>query len=144
MEVLLALHALATIMMAGLIWFVQLVHYPLFPLVGAGDFVRYERQHTRRVTWIVAPLMGLEALTAIGLVLLTDGAAIRALAIVGLLLVALIWVSTAFVQVPCHRRLSVSFDMPTARRLVTTNWVRTVAWTLRAGLAVIIPAMMQP
>ena len=52
MGVLLALHTLATIMLAGLIWFVQLVHYPLFSFVGAGDFVRYEREHTRRVTWI--------------------------------------------------------------------------------------------
>ena len=72
MDVLLALHALATVTIAGLIWFVQLVHYPLFPLVGASDFVRYEREHTRRVTWIVAPLMILEAITAVALVLLVD------------------------------------------------------------------------
>lgn len=74
MDVLLALHALATMMMAGLIWFVQLVHYPLFPFVGASDFVRYEREHTRQVTWIVAPLMGLETVAAVALALLVDGA----------------------------------------------------------------------
>ena len=144
MDVLLALHAFATIMMAGLIWFVQLVHYPLFPFVGASDFVRFEREHTRRVTWIVAPLMSLEALTAIALVAVADGVAIRALTIVGALLVAIIWASTAFVQVPCHRRLSAGFDPPTARRLVATTWLRTLAWTVRAGLAIVLPTMMQP
>ena len=55
MVVLLAVYAPVTIMMAGLIWFVQLVHYPLFSLVGAPDIGRYEQEHTRRVMWIVGP-----------------------------------------------------------------------------------------
>jgi hypothetical protein len=143
MEVLLALHALATIMMAGLIWFVQVVHYPLFGFIDARDFVRYEQEHTRRVTWIVAPLMGLEALTATALVFLADSVAPRALAVAGLSLIAVIWASTALLQVPCHRRLSAGFDPLTARRLVTTNWLRTLAWTARAGLAIVLPEMIQ-
>ena len=42
MPLLLQLHALATIFMAGVIWFVQVVHYPLFRAVGrdvSGDDV---------------------------------------------------------------------------------------------------------
>ena len=143
MEVLLVPHTLATIMMAGLIWFVQLVHYPLFLFVGASDFARYEREHTRRVTWVVAPLMGMEALTAIVLVILAAGITMHVAAIVGLLLVAAIWASTAFVQVPCHRKLSTGYDLSTAQRLVTTNWLRTLAWTARAGVAMLMLAMMQ-
>ena len=142
MEMVLALHAVTTIMMAGLIWFVQLVHYPLLLLVGTSEFARYEQEHTRRVTWVVAPLMGTEALTAIALVILAAGMTMRVAAIVGLLLVAFIWASTAFVQVPCHRRLSTGFDLSTARRLVTTNWLRTLAWTARAGVAVLMLVMM--
>jgi len=144
MGMLLVLHALATIMMAGLIWFVQVVHYPLFALVDAGGFVRYEREHTRRVTWVVAPLMILEALTAAGLVFLADGVAARVLAIVGVVLVAIIWISTALLQVPCHRRLAGGFDASIARRLVTSNWLRTAAWTARAGIALALLAVMQP
>jgi hypothetical protein len=140
MTVLLALHTLATIMMAGLIWFVQLVHYPLFPLVGAREFTQYEREHTRRVTWIVAPLMSLEALTAIALVFRVDGAGMRGVAGAGLVLVAVIWASTAFLQVPCHRRLSAGFNLSTARRLVATNWLRSLAWSVRAGLALVLSA----
>jgi len=143
MEMVLALHAVTTIMMAGLIWFVQLVHYPLFLFVGAGEFARYEREHTRRVTWVVAPLMGIEALTAIVLVILAAGVTMRVAAITGLLLVAVIWVSTAFVQVPCHRELSTGFDLSTARRLVTANWLRTLAWTARAGVAIFMLVMIR-
>jgi hypothetical protein len=144
MYTLLAVHALATIMMAGLIWFVQLVHYPLLPLVRAEGFARYEREHTRRATWIVAPLMGLQALTAVALVSLANAATAQAFAVGGLLLAAVIWASTAWLQAPCHRELADGYDALTAGRLVATNWVKTVAWTARAGLAILMPAVLQP
>jgi hypothetical protein len=40
-------HLAATAAMVGLIWFVQVVHYPLFASVGADEFVAYENAHTR-------------------------------------------------------------------------------------------------
>jgi hypothetical protein len=52
----------------------------------------------------------------------------------GLGLVAFIWVTTGLVQGPLHRRLTEGFDAAAHRRLVQTNWLRTSAWTLRAGL----------
>jgi hypothetical protein len=54
---------------------------------------------------------------------------------VGLALLAIIWLSTALVQVPCHGLLEKGFDAAIHRRLVTTNWTRTVAWSLRGLLA---------
>jgi hypothetical protein len=50
-------------------------------------------------------------------------------------LLAAVWITTALVQVPLHRRLSAGYDEPTGRRLVRTNWVRTALWSLR-GLVV--------
>ena len=64
----LLVNALATIALTGLIWFVQLVHYPLFALADNGRFARYEAEHARRTSWVVAPLMTLEAVTAMMLV----------------------------------------------------------------------------
>jgi hypothetical protein len=60
---------------------------------------------------------------------------------IGLALLAVIWLSTALVQVPCHKRLSQGFDAATHRRLVGTNWIRTVAWSLR-GLLVLWMALV--
>jgi hypothetical protein len=46
-------------------------------------------------------------------------------------LLALIWISTGFVQIPLHNTLTSGFDAHAHRRLVTTNWSRTAAWSAR-------------
>ncbi|GJM25662.1 MAG: hypothetical protein DHS20C16_20770 [Phycisphaerae bacterium] len=131
-------HAVSTMMMTGLIWFVQLVHYPLMGHVGESGFADYEAQHTRRTTWIVAPLMLVELLSASALLVCINSDSGRMLAGVGFAFVVLNWVSTAFIQVPCHRKLTEGFDANAVDRLVATNWIRTVAWTLRAVIVVAI------
>jgi hypothetical protein len=50
-------------------------------------------------------------------------------------LLALIHGSTVFVQVPAHGRLTGGFDLAVVRRLVRTNWIRTVGWTARTVAA---------
>src|SRR5271157_6285468 len=50
--------------MVGLIWLVQVVHYPLFRLVGSGDFKGYHHNHTRLISWVVGPPMLAEGLSA--------------------------------------------------------------------------------
>ena len=52
----------------------------------------------------------------------------------GLVLVVVIWLSTALFQVPQHRRLESGFDEQAHRRLVNTNWIRIIAWTARSIL----------
>jgi len=138
LDSMLALHAVSTLMMTGLIWMVQVVHYPLFARVGEAEFRDYERQHTRRITWLVGPLMLAEGATATVLLLLLPPGAARELAIIGVVLLLVNWGSTAFLQVPCHARLSRGFDREVVRRLVSTNWIRTVAWSVRGVLAVIL------
>lgn len=132
------LHALSTVMLAGLIWFVQVVHYPLMGIVGEIEFERYEKAHMRRTTWVVAPLMLTEVASAAALLFIVEIGPPRILAIAGLVLVVLIWVSTAALQVPCHERLRRGFNAQTAARLVSTNWIRTLAWTARAVIALAI------
>lgn len=122
----------STAMLVGLIWTVQLVHYPLFESVGRKRFRDYHTAHVKRITWIVAPLMLLELLIAIGLVVLAPA---RPILWLGLSLVLLVFASTAFLQVPLHRALAAGPDRAVLRRLVTTNWIRTLAWSARGALA---------
>ena len=63
-EVLLLTHAAATLVIVGVIWFVQIVHYPLMARVSASEFAAYEREHQTRTTFVVAPTMLIEAVTA--------------------------------------------------------------------------------
>ena len=128
-------HAAATLFMTGVIWFVQIVHYPLFGRVGAAEFLVYEREHARRTGWVVGPAMVVELLFALALAAQGGG-----LAWAGLALLGVIWASTAFVQVPLHRRLERTADAAAQRRLVRTNWIRTAAWTARAVIATAIAA----
>jgi hypothetical protein len=134
--------ALVSCMMAGLIWFVQIVHYPLFASVIAGGFVEYERLHRLRTTIVVAPLMLIEAVCAALLALpgFTARRVDAAMAIAGVGLVVLVWVSTFFVQVPLHERLSRGADAALVRRLVRTNWARTALWTAHAVVSVLMLA----
>jgi hypothetical protein len=131
---LLLVHAAATLAMFGVILIVQWVHYPLFRHVGAADYATYQAEHMRRITWIVAPLMGTELVTA-GLLAWGPPSPVPAWAAwTGLGLVGVIWGTTALVQVPLHAALTDGFDPAAHRRLVRSNWVRTVAWGLRAAL----------
>jgi len=131
---LLLVHAAATLAMFGVILVVQWVHYPLFRHVGAADYATYQAEHMRRITWIVGPLMGTELVTA-GLLAWGPLSPVPAWAAwAGLGLVGVIWGTTALVQVPLHAALTGGFDPAAHRRLVRSNWVRTVAWGLRAAL----------
>ncbi len=125
------LQVFCTLAMTGIIWFVQIVHYPLFTGVEDG-FTEYERRHARQTTWVVAPLMVVELATAVTLWLSPPSFIRTKEAIFGLLLVLVIWASTFFLQVPIHERLSRSFDAEAHRMLVATNWFRTISWTVRA------------
>jgi len=143
---------LATAMMTGIIWFVQIVHYPLFRKIPPDGFTAYEQSHTARTGWVVAPLMLLELGSAASLYLpllfprflpqflpgLNGGAlpplAINPLYLSALACLILIWASTFLLQVPLHVILEQHPDIHSMDRLVTTNWIRTLLWTLRLGL----------
>lgn len=131
MTALLAVHAAATWALVGLIWTVQLVHYPLYSNVGAENFRSYHARHMRQITWIVGPLMAAELMTA---VLLFVRCVREPWLLVSLVPLAFNWLATWRVQVPLHRRLAEGFDAAVHRRLVASNWWRTAAWSIRGAL----------
>lgn len=120
--------------MTGIIWFVQVVHYPLMERAGREGFARLAAEHQRRTGWVVAGPMAVEGATAVWLLADPPAGVGRAAAAAGVGLVAVLWTSTALLQVPRHRELLRGFDPVSHRHLVAGNWVRTVAWTARAAL----------
>jgi hypothetical protein len=46
------------------------------------------------------------------------------------LLIGGVWGVTIFISVPLHRRLTGGYEERTVNRLVATNWLRTVGWSL--------------
>ena len=126
----------ATLVMVGIIWFVQIVHYPLFSRVGASGFAIYSGAHSRLTGLVVGPPMLVEAATAVALVLGPPPGVSSWLATIGFVLLAVIWLSTALLQAPRHRELGLGFDAASHRFLVASNWLRTVCWSTR-GLVVL-------
>ena len=129
----LLVNAAATWFMTGLIWFVQIVHYPLFASVGREGFAHYELAHSRLTTYVVAPVLLIELVSGAALLFTS---APRVATVGGLGLLGVIWISTLFLQIPAHSVLALGFSDEAYRRLVATNWVRTAAWTVRAALVV--------
>ena len=117
--------------MAGLIWLIQLVHYPLFEKVGSGHFREYAQDHQRLITLIVLPIMFTELGTSLYLVVSRPVGISRLSAVIGVVLVIVIWLSTFLIQVPQHEQLLDGFDADVCRQLVQGNWIRTISWTLR-------------
>lgn len=135
LSLVLHVHIVATIAMFGLIWMVQIVHYPLMALVGRAEFRAWHDRHLRLTTWVVGPLMLAETAAATALLEWSPPAKPAWLPWVGIALVLVVWISTAALQVPMHRRLERGWDEHAHRFLVRSNWVRTAAWTARVGVA---------
>jgi hypothetical protein len=130
----------ATLFMTGLIWFVQIVHYPLFATVhihtSSDAFRAYEDRHASRTSFVVFPSMAVELLTALAALFpnLRPAFLLQTAAISSAVLVLAIWASTGLVQVPLHHRLASNPTAAAIRSLVVSNWLRTTLWTARAIL----------
>ena len=134
LRLLLLLNFAAAAYLTGLIWTVQVVHYPSFGLVPQGAWAAFHAAHSRRMGQMVLVPMVVELglalwLAGAGRAALPSGAGWWSLA-----LVLLIWAATFFISVPFHNRLAQGYDYIAIDGLIRTNWLRTLAWTARTGL----------
>lgn len=123
--------AAATWAMVGLIWVMQLVHYPMLADWTTASPRQAAAFHQRRISFVVGPLMAVEAVTALILLIERPETMNTAAAWVAAVLLGVALGSTALIQVPLHARLAAGADGEAAARLCSTNWIRTAAWTLR-------------
>ena len=114
--------------MVGVIWVIQLLHYPAFEQINSADFVHFHRRHSRNISFIVMPVMLAEVVSG-GLLILSISN--RTLFVANFFGILLLWICTFFFSVPLHNRLSQGSHVPTIQRLVLTNWPRTIIWTVR-------------
>lgn len=131
--VLLLLNLSVTAMLTGLIWTIQLVHYPGFADVGSEQCFRYQAKHMRRISFLVGPLMLAELLLAGWL--LFQNFALPPLSVLSQLAAAcvlVIWLLTALLFVPLHRKFEAEgYTAELVNKLVRRNWWRTALWTFR-------------
>lgn len=127
-DTLFLLNYTACLMMTGLIWLIQLVHYPSFHYISSSKFREFEQFHTQNITYIVLPLMLLELIASI--ILVVRGFSL--FSIINLSTVVALWLVTLLISMPRHQSLIKNYRSETVNSLIRTNWIRTVIWSLRS------------
>jgi hypothetical protein len=116
----------------------HLVRYPLFGKIPSDTFSDYEISHRNWTSAVVLPPMTLELFSSLVLPMLVHNGIERLLLLCGAGLTLIIWSSTIFLQMPIHLKLSDGKNGNLIARLVLTNWIRTVGWTIRSGIVVLL------
>lgn len=132
LETIFLINTFCTFFMTGLIWYVQLVHYPSFRFLNEENFQKFHKHHSVRTGIIVMPFMSIELSTS-GVLAWMEGW--TTLNTFGFYLVILIWLSTFFLSVPKHNALKHGKVDSLIDGLVKTNWFRTVLWSIKSGLS---------
>ena len=122
--------------MFGVIWVMQVVHYPLMRFVSGEQFARFETAHRTRISWVVGPLMLIEGVCVLAFLFAPPAGLPWWLPWVGAGVEGIAIGTTAFISAPLHERLNAHFNQATLDRLIGTNWIRTIAWTGRAAVAI--------
>lgn len=127
MNVVFLLHIFSCWFMTGVIWIVQILIYPNFRIIGPLQFRQFHQFHLKRITWIVAPFMLAELLTACWIAYERPDI----LSLINFGSVTALWALTRMVNVPTHEKLKFE-DQISQKNLSLKNWPRTILWTMRS------------
>ena len=110
-----------------LIWLVQLVIYPVFHFVSERDFSTWHKIYCKRIAYFVLPLMIAQLFESLAACFFVG----TWIEWIKLILIILVWLVTFLISAPCHNKLSkFGKDMIVISKLVLTNWIRTILWSM--------------
>ncbi len=133
-----AVHALATWFMVGLIWTVHHVHYPLFADVGPAEYVEFQAEHVSRIGLVLAVPWLVEGVATLGLLLLARRRREIVTVLVGAVAAAGVLVISGLASAPAHSELADGFDAAVHDRLMAWNLVRALLWTVKGAVAAVL------
>ena len=111
----------------GVILVTQIVSYPLLLSVRSSEFSSYHKTYTKKISIVVLPLMLAELFITAYILFLNPSIA----HIFAALILLFIWLSTFFIQVPIHNIISKSKDNQMLKKLIASNWLRTLLWVIK-------------
>lgn len=128
------LHLISTFFMVGVIWVVQIVHYPSFYFIDKQKYQVFQEFHMHKISMIVVPMMVLEIFS--GLILIfnfyhNNGHTTFYLSVFMLIC---IWTITGSIFTKLHNELLKGYDKSIIKKIIEWNWSRTLLWTLRLFL----------
>lgn len=120
--------------LVSLVIITQFITYPTFLHINKDKFSEYHRKYVNNISFIVAPVMLIELLT-LSLIAYFSG---EFLIIKSLILLLVIWLTTFFIMIPSHNRISKSFNKKEIISLINYNWVRTILWFFKLLLIIFL------
>ena len=118
--------------MVGVIWMVQMVHYPSFSYVDKKKYKLFQEFHMSGMGFIVGPLMAVELITGAMLLIIYKLSNIYFFS--SMLILVGIWFLTAIVFTRIHSKLLNGYSEKLIHDLISFNWFRTIMWTTRLVL----------
>ena len=123
------LHLIFTSIMVGVIWLVQVVHYPSFNFIDKKFYSDFQNFHIKRISFIVIPVMLLELVSGLILIYLDNRHSTPSLISFGILI--LIWIITGLFFAKAHQDLTAGYDRVIVKKIIKLNWIRTLLWSIR-------------
>ena len=133
-DIILKIHFASTFYLLGMIYIIQVIHYPVLALIGKDEFVECHAKHVNQTTFVIAIPMIIEFITMLLLLLSSPVFRNDPAFIFASVMIILIWCVTFFISVPLHNILATGYDQKAWKTLLKTNWIRTGAWSIRAAL----------
>ena len=125
------IHLVSTSFMVGVIWIVQLVHYPTFLFIDEQKSYDFQKFHMSRISYIVMPAMTTELFSGIYIFIYSNMAIDSNLFLLALTILIINWIITALVFVKMHNKLLINYKIEIISLLVKWNWLRTLLWSVR-------------
>ena len=126
-EWLFKINFISTSFMVGVIWVIQLLHYPSFHFINDQKYVDFQHFHMQRISFIVIPAMLVELASGLLLAYFFRSS----LTIILLAFLLGIWGITFIFFTNIHQNLTNGYDHSIVDRLIQINWSRTALWSLR-------------
>jgi hypothetical protein len=132
----------STLYNVGVIWVLQLNHYPLYAKVGQGEFQDYMTAHNQRILLPIV-LPSIIAFASSLLLLWRRPLGTPSWSVLAVIFFnVVILLSTVLVQGKAHSALARNgYSESLIQRIIATNWIRTVAWTINGLLLIWMTAM---
>ena len=129
MESILFFHFFLTFFMTGIIWLIQLIHYPSFSFIDKNMYSTFQAFHMNRISFLVGPIMFLELFSGFYLLFFYSESNFF---VINFILNILILTMTIIVFGTIHRKLIEGFKFSLFAKLISMNWIRTILWSMKS------------
>lgn len=131
-------HFMLCIAVTAILWFMQVVHYPLFAFVDKTRWSEFTERKRRQTMMILYPLMAFEALTGITLILMASQSATYIFLALEVGLLAVLHIYNFMYFNALVKKITGPEDSLNHQRCVKMHWIRTAGWSLRLVLLIFI------